>query len=249
MNDRNEGERADRIPPPDRTSVGGSASLIVETARALRDGWPGAVLAMITALVGLLLADLLGDSDDAVVLVAVLGAALGTWLHGLAQRFPLKERTLSAIAGVLALLAWPRSRAWMIERAGAAATSSASTMSTAATLANAVVITVLGTFSALALSSSVLPEDEPRRFGSPEEAIAAQLERSTFEYVGSCAAQGAALQRGRRGPDRRVCSSRVRRQEGGALYAIGNLDHGLPIAILRENERGWTVVRCLNYCG
>ena len=112
MNDRNEGERADRIPPPDEHPRRVTIADGRDGARAER-GWRAAVLAMITALGGLLLADLVGDSDDAVVLVAVLGAALGTWLHSLAQRFPLKERTLSAIAGVLALLAWPRSRTWM----------------------------------------------------------------------------------------------------------------------------------------
>jgi hypothetical protein len=249
MADSDKDRRVDLHPDAATPPARESGSVLVETARALRGGWRGMLLAVITASIGVLLADLLGSSEDAVVAVAVLGAAIGASLNALAATFPLRERTLSALAGVLAFVAWPRARTWIVKYAGPASEQTSSASFTSATLAPAAVATVIGAAAGIALGSYSLADDGPRGFESPEIAIAALLDRRTFEYMGSCARFAADPPPSRPGPDRRVCSLRLGREDGGYVYGIGNLDHAAPFVVLQEDERGWTVVHCFDGCG
>jgi hypothetical protein len=94
-------------------------ALVVEVARTLRSEWRAVLLAIILSLLGYTVTRLLGsDSDVAVVSAIVLGAALAVWLTALAERFRWRERTLAAIAGVLALLNLDKPRTWLAQRIG-----------------------------------------------------------------------------------------------------------------------------------
>jgi hypothetical protein len=92
-------------------------ALLVEVIRTLRAEWRAVLLAIIVGLLGLAAAQLFGSPNELeLVLVSVIGAAGGVWLVALARRFRWRERTLAAIAAVLALLNLPKQRAWLAER-------------------------------------------------------------------------------------------------------------------------------------
>jgi hypothetical protein len=76
---------------------------------------------LLASIVGLLawgVARLLGSSDVGVVSAIVIGAALGAWLPALAERFRWRDRTLAAVAAVLALLHLRKLRTWLADRIG-----------------------------------------------------------------------------------------------------------------------------------
>ena len=110
--------RKDEGPPEAGPHATDWRALLLEVIRTLRSQWRAVLLAIILGLVGLGAAQLFGSPTDVqVVLAIVIGAAGGVWLKALAERFRWRERTLAAIAIVLALLNLPKQRDWLIERA------------------------------------------------------------------------------------------------------------------------------------
>ena len=264
--------------------VGKTWQLLLEAARALKVHRRGLLLTAIAALICLLLADLFGASEDAKTLAAVFGALAGKSLDILDDRFKLGERWLAVIGAVLGLIMLRGARRWLIARVRsvgattarphrsgptAIATTarplrSAPTAIATVAAAGSMVIGLVAFAGALFAS----PDDErragargrePRVFSTPAEAIAAQLSLSTVQYVGRC--DGSRMEPPRRGrpSDRRVCSVRMRAQEGGYLFGyvsaggrtrspMAKPGSGTELAILREDKRGWKLVRCLVYC-
>jgi hypothetical protein len=92
-------------------------AVVVELISTIRSQWRAVLLAIVVGLLALAVSQLLGSASDvAVVLAIVLGAALGVLLPALAERFRWRERTLAAIAAVLALLNLRKLRTWLAER-------------------------------------------------------------------------------------------------------------------------------------
>lgn len=241
-----------------------------EAARALRAARRGLILAAIAALVCLLLADLLGASEEGTTLAAVLGAVAGKTLDILEARFEWGARWLAGIAALLALLKLPGMRNWLIARTRSAVATTpprlGSPSTTTANVATAAGSMVIGALVALSVGSVVMRDEDPpptaddeaRVFATPEEAIAAHLALSTLQYVGPC--DGSRMEPPRSSEtDRRVCSIRMRAQQGGHIYGyvsaggrtrspLASPGVGTDLAILREDQGGWERVRCLGYC-
>jgi len=213
----------------------------------MRDGWRGVLLAVIGGAVALLIAELLGDSDDGKAVAALLGAAAGAGAHHLAATVRWRDRTLSAIAAVAGALAVPGARRWVVDRTRGAAMVTATTSAKALPLGAGLLAIGVGALSVLALSGAAGPADSARA-DTPEGAIAAYMDDKPANYVGSCAGRS---QREFDAHPHRVCSMPGGPQDGGRLFAIKQPDwlDQVPVVLLREDkDKGWRVVRCVLHC-
>jgi hypothetical protein len=239
----------------------------VEAAQALLAERRVIVLAAIAALICLLLADLLGASDEGKTLAAVSGAIAGKALDILDKRFKWGERWLAAIAGVLALFKFPRVRARLLTiqrpvrptpiRLSRTATWTATVGGT--TVGAVVALVVSWVFTGEHDRGAASTGDAAHVFPTAEQAIAAQLVRSTVQYVGPCDGRRMEPPQGDGSSDRRVCSVRMGARDGGVVYGYvssGGRTHspradaraGTDLAILRKDRNGWTRIRCFTYC-
>ena len=247
-----------------------SPEFLLEAVRALQAGRRGLILAAIAALICLLLADMFGASEDGKTLAAVLGAVAGKTLDILEERFKWGERWLAGVAAVLALFKLRGARNWLIARPRRADATTAQQLGSPPTATEGVAAAgsmLLGALVALGVAPFITRDDGPGPaprddeagvFVTPEEAIAAQLTSSTVQYVGPCDGRRIAPPRTSE-TDRRVCSLRMRAQEGGSLYGyvsaggrtrspLAKPSWGTDLVILREDQGRWALVRCVTYC-
>lgn len=224
-----------------------TARRLADTAHIIRDGWRGVLLAVIGGAAALLITEAAGDSDDADEVAALIGAAAGAVTHHLATRLRWRDRTLSGLAAVAATLAVPGARGWVGEKARAGAMTTASSSANATSLGAAVLTAGIGAASVVAMSG-VAGTPDPARADTPEAAISAYLKDRPGDYVGSCAGRS---QSEFDAHPRRVCSKPGRQQDGGRLFGImqpGWMDQ-FPVVLLRhDDDRGWSVVRCVIHC-
>jgi hypothetical protein len=218
----------------------------VEAAQALLAERRVIVLAAIAALICLLLADLLGASDEGKTLAAVSGAIAGKALDILDKRFKWGERWLAAIAGVLALFKFPRVRARLLTierpvrptpiRLSRTATWTATVGGT--TVGAVVALVVSWVFTGEHDRGAASTGDAAHVFPTAEQAIAAQLVRSTVQYVGPC--DGRRMEP----PDRRIDAfARCGWVLGTAVLSTatsaraGELIHLVPTLALERTSR------------